>query len=67
MHNSVKYFLSEFFREIIKNIIEADSVILIVALMVFLVLVCFKIFKAKKTYYCIRQHDITDCGRYVST
>lgn len=62
MHNSVKYFLSEFFREIIKNIIEADSVILIVALMVFLVLVCFKIFKAKKIYYCVMQHDITDCG-----
>ena len=62
MHNGVKYFLSEFFREIIKNIIKADSVILIIAIIIFLVLVCFKIFKAKKTYYCIKQHDITDCG-----
>ena len=58
----MQYFLAEFFREIIRNIIEMDSVVLIIALMVFLVLVCCKLFKTRKTYYCVRQHDITDCG-----
>jgi len=57
------YFILEFVQKNVLEILDKNSAVFIFSLGIFLFLVIYQLIKnKKKKYYCIKQHDITDCG-----